>query len=77
MNIIYQLCETWNLYWLSRKAKKSAQLSFQQLTEFYDYYTSTTRQLSANGQTPGDSEGNQRDSRLATESNFEHEHGTN
>jgi hypothetical protein len=36
MNIVHALFESWNLFWLTRKAKKSAQLSFQQLTEFYE-----------------------------------------
>jgi len=36
MSIVFHLIETWNWYRLSRKAKRSAQLNFQQLTEFYE-----------------------------------------
>ena len=41
MNIIHTLIESWNWYRLKRKAKRSAKLTFQQLTEFHALIKST------------------------------------
>lgn len=36
MNVIHALIESWNWYCLKRKSKQSAQLTFQQLSEFHE-----------------------------------------
>jgi hypothetical protein len=35
MSIIHTLVESWNWYRLKRKSKRSAQLNFQQLSDFH------------------------------------------
>lgn len=55
MNIIHTIFESWNWYWLTRKAKRSAQLNFQQLTEFHELIRN--KSIPNNRATAADSEG--------------------
>jgi len=68
MSIVFHLIESWNLYWLSRKAKRSAQLNFQQLTEFYELIRN--KSISDNGANAIDGAGEIRVARPAPQSTF-------
>lgn len=56
MNVIHTLIESWNWYWLTRKAKRSAQLSCDQIIEFHNY-VQATKSISNNRTTADDGAG--------------------
>jgi hypothetical protein len=67
IELIRAIFDSWNQFRLTRKSKRSAQLTFQQLSEFYDYIQST-KTISDNRATADDGAGEIRVARSVPES---------